>query len=60
MSTLITLLIFIIVLGLIYWAITLLPLPQPFKQIALVVLIVFAIIYLLMTLTGTGALNFPK
>ena len=44
-SLLISLLIFIIVAGLIYYIITLLPLPAPFKQAALIVtLVIFVLI----------------
>ncbi len=44
---LISLLIAIIVMGLMYWLITMLPLPQPFKQIATVILILICIVWLL-------------
>lgn len=44
--SLIGLLVFVIILGLLYWCVTLLPLPSPFKQIAIVILILIAIIYL--------------
>jgi hypothetical protein len=37
----------ILVIGLIYYLITLLPVAQPFKNIALVIVIVIAIVYLL-------------
>ena len=41
------LLIVIIVLGLIYWLLTLLPLPAPFKTVALVIFIIICILVLL-------------
>jgi len=44
---LIQLLIIVIVLGLLYWLVTLLPLPAPFKNIALVIVILIAIVWLL-------------
>ncbi len=44
---LISLLIVVIVAALIYYCVTLLPLPAPFKQIALVVAIIGIILYLL-------------
>lgn len=44
---LISLLILVIVFGLLYWALTLLPLPQPFRNIALVILILIFILVLL-------------
>jgi heme A synthase len=45
--SLITLLIVIIVMGLIYWLITFLPLPAPFRTIAIVVFVVICILILL-------------
>ena len=47
MELLISLLILIIVMGLIYYIVTLLPLPEPFKQIAVVITLVMFIIFLL-------------
>jgi hypothetical protein len=44
---LISLLIAIVIIALVYWLITLLPLPSPFKTIILVVFILIAIIYVL-------------
>lgn len=58
MALLFTLLVLVIVLGLVYWAITLLPLPEPFKNIALVILILVCVIYLLAFLFG-AAPGFP-
>ncbi len=52
--SLISLLIFIIILGLIVWVIGLLPLPDPFKTIAYVVVVVFVLIYLLEVLGEIG------
>ena len=46
-SILVTLLLFIIAFGLVYWIVTLIPLPQPFKSVALVVLLVIALICVL-------------
>jgi len=52
----IDLLIWIIVLclifGLIYWAMGILPIPAPFKNVALVALIVILILILLSAVTG--------
>jgi hypothetical protein len=45
--SLISLLVIIIVLGLVYWLITMLPLPAPFKMIAIVIFIVICILVLL-------------
>jgi hypothetical protein len=49
---LISLLIMCLVLGLLYYLIQMLPLPPPFKQIALVVIIIIAIIWLLENFGG--------
>jgi hypothetical protein len=56
-SLLIYVLILLIVLALVWWIITQLPLPAPVKQIAtvvIVVLFVIAMIYMLLPLAGTG------
>ncbi len=45
-SLLVTILFAALVVGLIYWAITLLPIPAPFKQIGLVACILVFIIWL--------------
>jgi hypothetical protein len=42
----------IIVLGLIYWIITILPIPEPFKKIVLVIIAVICLLYLLSLLFG--------
>lgn len=52
MDLLLTLLIFILIFGLIYWVTTLIPLPGPMRQIVIVILAVIAIIYLLGMLFG--------
>jgi hypothetical protein len=44
---LITLLIAVIVAGLIYWLLTMLPIPQPFKNVVMIIFIVICIIWLL-------------
>lgn len=54
-SVLVSLLIAVLVLGVIYWIITLIPLPEPFHRIAQVILaIIFLIwlVYLLLPLAG--------
>ena len=52
MAFLFSVLVMVIVLGLIYWIITLLPLPEPFKQIAIVIVVVICLLYLLGILFG--------
>jgi hypothetical protein len=44
---LITLLVAVIVAGLIYWLLTMLPIPDPFKKIVLVIFIIICVIWLL-------------
>lgn len=44
---LISLLVTVIVIGLLYYCVTLLPLPEPFKRIAIVIFILIAIVWLL-------------
>ena len=46
-SVLITLLIVCIIFGVVYWIITLIPLPDPFRRIAQVIVAVIFLIYLL-------------
>jgi len=44
---LVELLIAVIVAGLIYWLLTLLPIPAPFKNVVLVIFIIICVIWLL-------------
>jgi hypothetical protein len=44
---LITLLVAVIVIGLLYWIVQLMPLPQPFKNVALCIVLVIALLWLL-------------
>lgn len=58
MSVLFTLLIYLCILGIIWWAITQIPLPPPFKVVANVVLAIVAILMLLSLAGGSlGGLN---
>jgi hypothetical protein len=55
---LIYLLVLCLVFGLIYYVITLLPLPQPFKNVAVILIV---LIFVLVLLSGFyGALPMPK
>jgi len=54
MSILITLIILIIVFGLIWWLVGILPIPQPFKNVVIAILAVIGIIYLLGVAFGFG------
>ena len=51
-ALLINVIILILVFGLLYWVITLIPLPPPFAQIAQVVLVVLLVIILISFLLG--------
>ena len=54
-SVLLTLLILCLIFGLIYYVVTLIPLPQPFKNIAIVcVLVIFLIVLIEMLLPLAG------
>ena len=52
MNLLFTLLIYLLILGVVYWVITLLPLPAPFKTVAMVVFAILVIVLLFGLLTG--------
>jgi uncharacterized membrane protein YwzB len=49
---LITLLVGLIVIALIYWALTALPLPPMVRQVGIVILVIVAVLYLIGLLTG--------
>lgn len=60
MSLLITILIYMLILGVIYWLITsVIPLPPPFRTIALVIFAILVIVVLLDMLGGVG-LGLPR
>ena len=52
MGILISLLILVIVAGIVYWIVTLLPLPQPFKNIVIVILLLILLLWILGMFTG--------
>jgi hypothetical protein len=45
----------VIIMGFIYWIVTMLPFPEPFKQIALAIVGVICLMYLLSLLFGYAA-----
>ena len=47
MSIVITLIVYLIVLGLIYWLVSLIPLPAPFGQIVQVLFVLLAVLVVL-------------
>ena len=49
---LITLLVALIIIAVLYWALTSLPLPPIVSQIGVVILVLFSVLYLLGVLTG--------
>lgn len=50
--SLVGLLIAVIVVGLLAYCVTLLPIPQPFKNIAIIILVLIVIVWLLSGFTG--------
>jgi hypothetical protein len=56
---LIQLIILCIIFGLIYYLVTLLPLPEPFKKIATIAVLLVFILILLVSLLG-GGVNIPR
>lgn len=58
MTLLVTLLIYILIAAVIWWAISLLPLPAPFGLIVRVVFAVVVVVFLLNLLAG-GGLGLP-
>lgn len=52
MPFLFSILVTVIVMGLLYWIVTVLPLPEPFKKIAIVIVLVICMLYLLSLLFG--------
>lgn len=47
---LISLIVFLVILGLVYWLVSLIPLPAPFGTIIKVIFIIIAILYVLQAL----------
>ena len=54
-SLLITLLIFALIAGLIWWALQQIPLPPPIRMVVIVVFVIILILVLLEMLPGIGA-----
>lgn len=55
METLIALLVACLVLGLVYYIVTLIPLPPPFRTVALIIICIIAILWLV-SVFGFGGL----
>lgn len=51
---LVSLLIAILVIGLLVWLVQILPIPEPFRTVAIVVVVIIAIIWLLEGVSGAG------
>jgi hypothetical protein len=47
----------VIVCGILYWIVTLIPLPPPFKTIAMVVILLFLLIFIIYLFFGSGSLD---
>jgi hypothetical protein len=57
LSALITLIVFLLIASLLWWILSLIPLPAPIKQVATVIFVVICclvLIYFLLGLTHTG------
>jgi divalent metal cation (Fe/Co/Zn/Cd) transporter len=54
MSLLISLLVFVLILSIAWWALSQLPLPQPVRSIVVVIIAIIAIVFLLQYLPGAG------
>ncbi len=52
LEVLVQFVVLIIVLGLLYWVLTLLPLPEPLKQIVIMVTIIIFVLWLISVLLG--------
>ncbi len=52
LSLLINLIVGLVVIGLLYYILTVIPLPPPIKQVATVVIVVIACLWLIYTLLG--------
>ena len=57
-TLLISLLIGCLILGVVWWIISLIPLPPPFGQVVQVVVVVIALLWLILLLTGLPGLGF--
>jgi hypothetical protein len=57
MNTLVRILVVVIILGLVFWLLTLIPIPEPFFVIARVLVVVIAIVWLL---NLAGLVNWPN
>jgi hypothetical protein len=60
MEGLISIIVVLVVLGLVYWLITLLPIPEPFRTIIFVVIVIAMIFWLLSIVGMTPSLRLPK
>jgi len=59
-AALIYAIIVLLIIGLIYWAVTLIPLPQPFQQLIRVAAIVIGVIVVILLLLNVlGGVNLP-
>jgi len=56
-SILVSLIVVIIVLGLVYWLLTLLPIPQPFHNIIIVLFVLIAILVVVGDLLPIGGIG---
>ena len=52
METLLSVLVLVIVFGLLFWLVTLLPLPAPFGQIAQALMVIICVFFLIAVMLG--------
>jgi|GEM_PF-1675443 len=57
LELLFTILIIALIFGLVYWALGLLPIPPPFKNIIIVVMVLIVVIYLIGILAGVSGFH---
>jgi hypothetical protein len=63
LELMLTLVIGLIIIGLLWWIVTQLPLPEPFGRIAQVVIVVLAVLWLIYVLMGAmpgGTVRLPR
>jgi hypothetical protein len=53
-SLLISILVLALIIGILFWALTLLPIPQPFLNVIKFILVLICLIYLLGLIPGVG------
>ena len=60
LGALISLLVIVIVIGLVYWVIDAIPVPQPLNRFAKIAVIVIGVIAIIYVLLGMGGISIPR